>query len=291
MTKVLGKIGFLLIGLLFLACGAMPEPYLAAPVPPAPPEEPLALVQDIPVPEAVPEQAAPVPAAPVPTPAPAPAPVPEPVIQLAQIVVEPSEQSGYGPAGGLVFYPVLRTSSLPPATDQVYRVGDTGPAGGIIFYVNPGADAGWTYLEAAPDSTEATASWSISQRIPTNPIKDSRGIGMGKPNSDYIMEEAWKLGGGWGWAAQLCDELEVNGFDDWFLPSRDELNIMWGALHRRGRGGFKDEWYWSSTPSNDAGSRIWMINFADGSQREGIPDVWNSDNWSQQYRLRAIRQF
>jgi hypothetical protein len=32
------------------------------------------------------------------------------------------------------------------------------------------------------------------------------------------MQQALELGGGFGWTAQLCDELEVNGFDDWFLP-------------------------------------------------------------------------
>ena len=49
---------------------------------------------------------------------------------------------------------------------------------------------------------------------------------MGKPNSEYIMRLAIQRGGGFGWAARACDELDVNGFDDWFLPSRDELNMM-----------------------------------------------------------------
>ncbi|MDR1586123.1 MAG: DUF1566 domain-containing protein, partial [Treponema sp.] len=141
-------------------------------------------------------------------------------------------------------------------------------------------------------STEVTVRWSISQTISTKPINGSRGIGMGKPNTEYIMQEAMQLGGGWGWAAQICDELEVNGFDDWFLPSRDELNVMWGVLHRRGHGGFKDEWYWSSTPANDAGTRIWIINFTGGDQVGGHARYGSgSDNWNEQYNLRAIRQF
>jgi hypothetical protein len=156
--------------------------------------------------------------------------------------------------------------------------------------VNPGAGE-WKYLEAAPATTEVAAQWSISQTISTKSIKDSRGIGAGKPNTEYIMQQAMQMGGGFGWAAGICDELEVNGFDDWFLPSRDELNVMWGALHRRGNGGFKSEWYWSSTPSNDDGTRIWIINFTDGEQKDTYYYYSERDNWNFQLRVRAIRQF
>ena len=27
-------------------------------------------------------------------------------------------------------------------------------------------------------------------------------------------------------AASLAMEIEINGFDDWFIPSKDELNLM-----------------------------------------------------------------
>jgi hypothetical protein len=83
----------------------------------------------------------------------------------------------------------------------------------------------------------------------------------------------------------------VNGFDDWFLPSRDELNVMWGVLHRKGLGTFKSEWYWSSTPSDADGTRIWIINFTDGGQYFNHYYHSGMDNWSEKYRLRAIRQF
>jgi len=47
----------------------------------------------------------------------------------------------------------------------------------------------------------------------------------------------------------------VNGFSDWFLPSRGELDLMYANLARKGLGGFKtvnDETnftnlYWSSS--------------------------------------------
>jgi hypothetical protein len=74
----------------------------------------------------------------------------------------------------------------------------------------------------------------------------------------------------------------VNGYDDWFLPSRDELHQMYGNLVRRGLGGFKGEDYWSSTPSDDS-RYFWSENLSNGNQEA----KWLSNK----YRVRAIRQF
>jgi hypothetical protein len=180
----------------------------------------------------------------------------------------------------------------PAATaDRVYKVGDTGPAGGIIFYVNPAVGDGWRYLEAAPARTEVSSKWT-TEEIPTIDINGSRTVGSGKTNSEYLMMQAVQRGGGFGWAAQACDELEVNGFDDWFLPSRDELNMMWGALHRRGLGGFKSEWYWSSTATRDDGQRAIAQNFSDGNVDTDDDHRRNGNNYYPLIRrVRAIRQF
>ena len=48
-------------------------------------------------------------------------------------------------------------------------------------------------------------------------------------------------------AAQLCANLNFGGFNDWFLPSRDELDLMYQNLKKNGVGGFSDDWYWSSS--------------------------------------------
>lgn len=50
---------------------------------------------------------------------------------------------------------------------------------------------------------------------------------------------------GIGGAAIACYNLDANGFIDWFLPSRDELNILY--LNRNIIGGFLSDTYWSST--------------------------------------------
>jgi hypothetical protein len=98
------------------------------------------------------------------------------------------------------------------------------------------------------------------------------------------MTFASTRGGGFGWAAQVCDELSVNGYDDWFLPSYEELNFMYGSLHRRGLGNFRNDSYWSST-ANYNGETPFAINFADGSERAEY--IGNSPR----HRVRAARRF
>ena len=186
--------------------------------------------------------------------------------------------------------PVVQAPAVSPAS--TYKAGDRRPAGGIIFFVNPAAaEDGWKYLEAAPSRTEVTSKWTTEQ-IPANEINGVCAIGMRKPNSEYIMRQAMQRGGGLGWAAQACDVLEVNGFDDWFLPSRDELNMMWGALHRSGLGTFKSESYWSSTATRNDGLNAITQNFSNGYVNTDAHEHWIADNhYEDTYRVRAIRQF
>jgi hypothetical protein len=177
-------------------------------------------------------------------------------------------------------------------TAKVYKVGDTGPAGGIIFYDKGNNSGGWRYLEAAPATTEAMAQWrhNSGALADTSGVigENSKEVGMGQTNTQNIMRYFSQNGGGFGLAVQVCDELAVNGFDDWFLPSQNELSYMYGNLYRKGLGGFKNEWYYSSTivKGNYSGGGSFApsrINFANGEPSDGDSDVSR--------RVRAIRQF
>jgi hypothetical protein len=147
--------------------------------------------------------------------------------------------------------------TLGAAIPGAYAVGDTGPAGGIIFYDKGATDAGWRYLEAAPASTERHASWGVVGTA--IPEADGTAIGTGRQNTADIVAIQ---GPGTTYAAQLCDGLTYGGYSDWFLPSRDELNLMYTNLYRRGFGGFRPNQYWSS--SERGTYYAWHQNFRGG---------------------------
>jgi hypothetical protein len=78
-------------------------------------------------------------------------------------------------------------------------------------------------------------------------------------------------------AAQFCRGLQIGGFSDWYLPSRDELAIIWRSLGPRrkntpdlfregGTEAFAPEWYWSSTEYAPYSFNAWVVVFYDGSQ-------------------------
>lgn len=53
----------------------------------------------------------------------------------------------------------------------------------------------------------------------------------------------------WSEAQNGCDELILNGYSDWRLPTIEELNLMYVNLQQKGIGGFYNANYWSSTPN------------------------------------------
>ena len=110
------------------------------------------------------------------------------------------------------------------------------------------------------------------------------GIGDGQAATDAIV--AHMDGKGiTGTAAQLCDALSHNGFEDWFLPSKDELNAIWdnivddGTGSNSGVGGFANDYYWSS--SEGSSTMAGLQNFFDGNPY----DVTKDDT----PRVRAVR--
>jgi hypothetical protein len=166
-----------------------------------------------------------------------------------------------------------------PAT-PAYKIGDTGPAGGLIFYDKGNSQGGWRYLEAAPAEMETTA--ILASQVPSMLYPKEKAVGMGKINTADSMDVMNNMGGGFDTAVRYCDDLETGGFDDWFLPSQDELNWMYGNLHRRSLGVFRNSRYWSST--TDGGNLSYCIDFTDGK-------VHSAYGYEARYRVRAVRQF
>jgi hypothetical protein len=162
-----------------------------------------------------------------------------------------------------------------------YVVGDTGPAGGIIFFVKASLSDGWRYLEAAPADINERVPWGAelgSFWVPSAP-GTAAGIGEGGRNTSLILS---KTSGKDLTAAEAAGLLFYNGFADWVLPSRDELDVLYRVLAANNVGNFSDEMYWSSTQSSDGAA--WYQNFSDGKQ-------YHNGKKSETFRIRPIRAF
>jgi uncharacterized protein len=162
-----------------------------------------------------------------------------------------------------------------------YSIGDIGPAGGFIFYENPNHNRdGWRYLEAAPFDQSAGAQWGCFRRA----VPGARGtaIGTGKQNTLDMIAACSEAGT----ASQLCTALSINGVRGWYLPSRDELALMYRNLKTAGIGDFRDcgvadnFTYWAS--SQQTADMAVHIDFADLGRQHG-------DDKDFPRRVRAIR--
>jgi len=88
----------------------------------------------------------------------------------------------------------------------------------------------------------------------------------------------------WNSAKTACEELILNGYSDWHLPSKEELNSVYVNLKQVGVGGFADNYYCSSTESNKYEfNDAWMQYFDNGFQNGG------SKNFK--CNVRAVRAF
>lgn len=81
------------------------------------------------------------------------------------------------------------------------------------------------------------------------------------------------------YAAKYCADMVYGGYDDWYLPARNQLNTLYGGKDTLG--GFASTYYWSSTENNSNGARI--QGFGNGHQAY--------DNKSDSYLVRCVRSF
>jgi TonB-dependent SusC/RagA subfamily outer membrane receptor len=182
-------------------------------------------------------------------------------------------------------------TNLKPGTDYHYRIvatNDEGTTyggdvtfkseyvigeylnGGYIFYVDETGEHG---LVCAPSDQSLNALWGNCTPAGTA----GKTIGTGYQNTTDIVLGCPDEG----IAAKICYELEMNGYSDWFLPSIDELFLMYTNLYTIGLGGFEDCFYWSSTQDKYG---VWAVSFYYGSKS-------NHDRNENAIRTRAVRAF
>ena len=165
-------------------------------------------------------------------------------------------------------------------------IGGIGPAGGWVFFddEDDGVDdfPAWRYIEAAPSDQSAGIIWGQSSHNVSG--AEGSAIGTGEQNTVDIMADP---GTEPNFAAKLCDELDVDGITGWFLPSKDEMNLMDTILHDHdpSLGGFTTtKGYWSSTESpTQPMFSAWVENF------DGSSNYYNKATYSNP--VRAARYF
>lgn len=142
-------------------------------------------------------------------------------------------------------------------------------------------------------------------------IEGASSVSDGRANTIAMAEAGYSL-------AQWALTLKINGFDDWYLPARDELEIVYRNLKptaeenytwRNGENisavpptyayteqlpaqtnveafqqgsteAFDDAWYWTSSQSS--ANSAWCQDFVDGSQGGGLKNL--------ELRARAVRR-
>ena len=171
---------------------------------------------------------------------------------------------GQAPLGSTVAF------ATTPPQDKLFE-------GGIKFYVDSTGQHG---LIASPNDQSIGEIWSYCD-YPNGISVNGTGtsIGTGQANTTAIVT-AYSSGNS---AAKLCDNLVLNGYSDWFLPSKDELNLLY--TQRTVVGGFSpDAFYWSS--SENSANFAWAQSFDNdyGTQEQEV----KSDN---SIHVRAIRAY
>ena len=205
----------------------------------------------------------------------------------------------------VVTNPAVNESCSKGGDAAVCRVGDVGPGGGIVFYDAGKRETWGRYLEIAPAECEGV-------RIPWRPVGNSqtvykrsqvdpparmriraKSIGMGKINTTAIRAA---LGAG-DYAAKWAEDLVCGGVDDWFLPSKDELDVAYNRLAQNRVGGqntpvgsFNKGYYWTSTDYNN--TTAWTQYFMDGQQFDRVQTLsGNKQPPANPFRVRPVRAF
>jgi hypothetical protein len=153
-------------------------------------------------------------------------------------------------------------SGAEPAVAGTYLIGDTGPGGGIVFF-DAGSHQSWgRYLESAPADSAMGIEWCNNTSATI--VGTLLTIGSGSANTTKMLARCAS-----GAARSADSYIAPNGTADWYLPSIDELGLIYTNLKSANPslGSFANLYYWSS--SNYSGTYAYFKAFNDGTVGAG----------------------
>ncbi|HLN21025.1 MAG TPA: hypothetical protein VK213_08040 [Bacteroidales bacterium] len=162
-----------------------------------------------------------------------------------------------------------------------YVVGDS-ELGGIVFYVDGTGQHG---LVCAATNQGSNIQWYNGSYVTTNATGTA--VGTGKANTTSIVA-AQGVGN---YAAKICNDLVLNSYSDWFLPSIDELHLIYSVIGLTPYG-----YYWSSSDydSNNAWRGYvtnlnYFVSGTDSKSSTAGTGVYIGSTIP--YYIRAVREF
>jgi hypothetical protein len=171
----------------------------------------------------------------------------------------------------------------PPAVGDFY-------GGGVVFYLFEAGDTGYVAGEthgliAAVEDTSDGIIWYNGSWTTTGATGTVLGTGQANTNAIIANQGATETD----YAAGLARAYRGGGYTDWFLPSKDELNLMYTnkatintTAAANGGSNFTIYTYWSSTEYDNY--LAWKLTFSSGYLG------FNGGKYST-FAMRAVRAF
>ena len=156
----------------------------------------------------------------------------------------------------------------------IYTIGQAA-LGGIVAYINGGGTSGTSGFIVSSVDIASTLTWGC--RGTSIPGATGTAIGTGKANTAAILAGCPTRP----IAASACATYTGGGYSDWYLPSYDELNVLYNNRVALSIG---NNFYWTSSQA-DANSAYYQY-FGNGARSNTFKD--NDFGGGQ---IRAIRDF